>query len=255
MSHIDRVNKKDAKNFVGQKSETHPIQPEKGETGCVLGAGGDENGWGRVQPDEKTQCPNQSEHHSHATHAKRKPAKTQCFRRFCGRGSRDRFAAERHRRSLTPRHALRGAQPYLVAKSYCTLTKKSGTAEAIPDFLAGAEGLGSSAGSGAAPRWGAPSTDRGGSQGRRGSATGTHCPFGTRFCSGCGNTIQGPGEGQAYPVLPDKSQKSGAGLALREIFGAKTNGKSSLRHPQNLRESKQKEGFAKQNLKYGKETG
>ena len=36
-------------------------------------------------------------------------------------------------------------RPHLVAKSYRTLTKKSGTAEAIPDFfatgLAGAEGL------------------------------------------------------------------------------------------------------------------
>ena len=52
-----------------------------------------------------------------------------------------RFAAERHWRSLTPRHALRRAQPCLVAKSYRTLTKKSGTAKAIPDFLAGAEGL------------------------------------------------------------------------------------------------------------------
>ena len=46
-----------------------------------------------------------------------------------------RFAAERHWRSLTPRHALRRAQPCLVAKSYRTLTKKSGTAEAIPDFF------------------------------------------------------------------------------------------------------------------------
>ena len=35
-----------------------------------------------------------------------------------------RFAAERHWRSLTPRHALRRAQPCLVAKSYRTLTKK-----------------------------------------------------------------------------------------------------------------------------------
>ena len=71
-----------------KNSETHPKSSEKGETGCVLGAGGDENGWKRIKPGEKTQCPNQSEHHSHATHAKRKPAKTQCFRRFCGRGRR-----------------------------------------------------------------------------------------------------------------------------------------------------------------------
>ena len=102
---------------------------------------------------------NQSAPHSHATHEKRKPAKTQCFRRFCGRGRRtwsrlparvllpggerpapteagaETGAAERHWRSLTPRHALRRAQPCLVAKSYRTLTKKSGTAQAIPDFF------------------------------------------------------------------------------------------------------------------------
>ena len=72
----------------GKNSETHPEKPEKGETGCVLGAGENGSGWERVKPDEKTQCPNQSEHHSHATHAKRKPAKTHCFRRFCGRGRR-----------------------------------------------------------------------------------------------------------------------------------------------------------------------
>ena len=47
-----------------------------------------------------------------------------------------RFAAERHWRSLTPRHAPQaGLRAYLVAKSYRTLTKKSGTAEAIPDFF------------------------------------------------------------------------------------------------------------------------
>ena len=41
-----------------------------------------------------------------------------------------------------PRHAPQaGPRAHLVAKSYRTLTKKSGTAKAIPDFLAGAEGL------------------------------------------------------------------------------------------------------------------
>ena len=34
-----------------------------------------------------------------------------------------------------PRHALRGAQPLLVAKTSRSLTKKSGTAKAIPDFF------------------------------------------------------------------------------------------------------------------------
>ena len=45
-------------------------------------------------------------------------------------------AAERHWRSLTPRHAPQESlRAHLVAKSYRTLTKKSGTAEAIPDFF------------------------------------------------------------------------------------------------------------------------
>ena len=35
-----------------------------------------------MQTDVKTHCLNQREHQNHATHAKRKPAKTQCFRRF-----------------------------------------------------------------------------------------------------------------------------------------------------------------------------
>ena len=32
--------------------------------------------------DEKTHCLNQREHHNHTTYEKRKPAETQCFRRF-----------------------------------------------------------------------------------------------------------------------------------------------------------------------------
>ena len=34
-----------------KNSETHPEKPEKGKTGCVLGAGGDGNGWGRMRKD------------------------------------------------------------------------------------------------------------------------------------------------------------------------------------------------------------
>ena len=54
-----------------------------------------------------------------------------------------RFATERHWRSLTPRHAPQaGLRAHLVAKSFRTLTKKPGTAKAIPDFLEMAKGLG-----------------------------------------------------------------------------------------------------------------
>ncbi len=87
-------------------------------------------------------------------------------------------------------------------------------------FVAGAEGLVSAAASGAAPWWGAPSTDRGGSQGRRGSATGTHCPFGTRFCSGCGNAPQGTGEGRCCPVPAASPRESGVILVLRAALAA-----------------------------------
>ena len=38
-----------------KNSETHPEKPEKGETGCVLGAGGRCSGWRRMKPGEKTQ--------------------------------------------------------------------------------------------------------------------------------------------------------------------------------------------------------
>lgn len=113
-----------------KKSEAHPAKPEKGETGCVLGAGGDEDGWERIKPGAKSRTLNQREPHNRATHAKRKPAKTQCFRRFCGKDRRtwsrllprvplpngkrpalaeagaETGAAERHRGSLAPRHAI-----------------------------------------------------------------------------------------------------------------------------------------------------
>ena len=53
-----------------------------------------------------------------------------------------RLAAERHWRSLAPRHALRRAQPHLVAKTFGTLTKNGEVSTRLTSpFLAGAEGL------------------------------------------------------------------------------------------------------------------
>ena len=132
----------------GKNSETHPEKPEKGETGCVLGAGGDENGWKRIKPGEKTRCPNPNEHQNHATHAKRKPAKTQCFRRFLAgaEGLVSAAVSVGPGRSppgcRPPRHALRRAQPCLVAESLCALTKNREASIVLASlFLAGAEGL------------------------------------------------------------------------------------------------------------------
>ncbi len=96
-----------------KKERRTRVHAKTAEVGCVMGAGEDGNGWGRIKPDEKTRCPNQNAPDDHATRAKRKPAKTQCFRRFCGRGRRTclacwlgQLAAERHWRSLAPRHAV-----------------------------------------------------------------------------------------------------------------------------------------------------
>ena len=126
----------------GKNSETHPEKPEKGETGCVLGAGEDENGWKRIKPGEKTGVRTKMHQMTMQHVQKENRRKPSVFAGFVagaeglGLGCRlGRFAAERHWRSLTPRHALRRAQPCLAAKSYRTLTKKSGIAEAIPDFL------------------------------------------------------------------------------------------------------------------------
>ena len=92
----------------GKNSETHPEKPEKGETGCVLGAGAGGSGWERIKPGAKTRSPNQNEPQNHATHEKRKPAKTQCFRRFFGRGRRTWFR-------LPPR-SVRGRAPLALAR-------------------------------------------------------------------------------------------------------------------------------------------
>ena len=90
-----------------KKERRTRVHAKTAEVGCVLGAGGDENGWGRVKPGEKTRCPNQREHQNHATHAKRKPAKTQCFRRFFGRGRRT--------WSRLPPRSVRGRAPLALA--------------------------------------------------------------------------------------------------------------------------------------------
>ena len=71
-----------------KKERRTRVHAKTAEVGCVMGAGEDGNGWGRIKPDEKTRCPNQNAPDDHATHAKRKPAKTQCFRRLFGRGRR-----------------------------------------------------------------------------------------------------------------------------------------------------------------------
>ena len=82
--------------------------------------------------------------------------------------------------------------------------KKSGIAEAIPDFFwQGQKDLVS------APLRSA----------RNLRATGTHSPLGTRFWSGCGRAHQGEGKGRCHPVPSASPREAGAGLVLRALFG------------------------------------
>ena len=102
----------------GKNSETHPEKPEKGETGCVPGAGEGGSGWRRMKPGEKTRK------------ARRKP------RDGLVSAAASVGAGRSPQATSAPRHAPQESlRAHLVAKSYRTLTKKSGTAEAIPDFF------------------------------------------------------------------------------------------------------------------------
>ena len=49
-----KAERKFCRSKEGKNSETHPIQPEKGETGCVLGAGEGSSGWRRMWADSPT---------------------------------------------------------------------------------------------------------------------------------------------------------------------------------------------------------
>ena len=94
----------------GKNSETHPEKPEKGETGCVPGAGEGCSRYGRVgKPEIRTKMHQIAMQHMKKGN-RRKPS---VFAGFLAgaeglslAGRLGRFAAERHWRSLTPRHAV-----------------------------------------------------------------------------------------------------------------------------------------------------
>ena len=108
--------------------------------------------WRGVQPVRtggETRNPNQNAPDSNATHEKRKPAKTQCFRRLFGRGRRT--------LSRLPARSARGRAPLALARP-TTRTARGAAAPCCQDiphaneknqvpqkryltFLAGAEGL------------------------------------------------------------------------------------------------------------------
>ena len=82
-----------------KNGETHPIQPEKGETGCVLGAGESSSGWRRMRADGKGRSEQGRGGRLLLSLAKMEG-------RTCLACRLGRFATERHWRSLAPRHAV-----------------------------------------------------------------------------------------------------------------------------------------------------
>ena len=128
------------------KEENAPGSGQKRRTRVRFGCW---RGVRQVQGGGETQNPNQNAPHKHTTHEKGNRRKPSVFAGFVagaeglGLGCRlGRFAAERHWRSLTPRHALRRAQPHLVAEPLCPLTKNREASIVLTSlFLAGAEGL------------------------------------------------------------------------------------------------------------------
>ena len=101
-----------------------------------------------MQTDGKTRSSNQSEPHSRATQAKRKPAKTQCFRRFFGRGRRTCLGCRLGRAWTQPTGlqapTTRTAQG--AAVPCCQILPHTNEKSQVPHkryltFLAGAEGL------------------------------------------------------------------------------------------------------------------
>ena len=107
-----------------------------------------------------------------------------------------------------PRHAPQaGLRAHLVAKSYRTLTKKSGTAEAIPDFFGRGRRTWSPLRSGRLVACVPPARTR---------------PSARGFGVDVGEHTGGTGEGQCCPVSNASPGEDGAGLVLWEIFRAKT---------------------------------
>ena len=176
-----------AENFASEKQRKRekrtrksPKRAKPGAFWVLEGMETDENGSNQMRkPSVRTKVNHKTMQHMQKEN-RQKPRVSAGFvagAEGLGLGCRlGRFAAERHWRSLTPRHAPQaGLRAHLVAKSYCTLTKKSGTAEAIPDFFG------------------------------RGRRTRT---LGTRFWSGCGGSAPGSKRTMLLTDFSRQAQKS-----------------------------------------------
>ena len=82
-----------------EKRENAPGKAEKGETGCVLGAGGGSSGWRRMRADGKGRS--EQGRGGRLLLSLAKMEGRTCLACWLGQ-----LAAERHWRSLAPRHAV-----------------------------------------------------------------------------------------------------------------------------------------------------
>ena len=144
-----QVAQKPRRKFCGKKTakkrKTHPIQPEKGEPGCVLGAG---EGCSRCRRVRKPKIRTKMNHIAMQHIKKGNRRKPSVFAGFLAgaeglvSAAASVGAGRSPQATSAPRHALRGAQPCLVAESLCALTKNREASIVLASlFLAGAEGL------------------------------------------------------------------------------------------------------------------
>ena len=103
MSAMRQDAQKLARKFCAQKTaeknKTHPKSSKKGETGCVSGAGGGSSGWRRMRADGKGRS--EQGRGGRLLLSLAKMEGRTCLACWLGQ-----LAAERHWRSLTPRHAV-----------------------------------------------------------------------------------------------------------------------------------------------------
>ena len=103
MSAMRQDAQKLARKFCAQKTaeknKTHPKSSKKGETGCVSGAGGGSSGWRRMRADGKGRS--EQGRGGRLLLSLAKMEGRTCLACWLGQ-----LAAERHWRSLAPRHAV-----------------------------------------------------------------------------------------------------------------------------------------------------
>ena len=124
--------------FCSQKTakmeKTHPVWAEKGETGCVLGAGEECSRCGRVgEPEIRTNVNPTPIQHVQKENRRKPGVFAGCVAGAEGlvSAAASVSAGRSPQATSAPRHAPQESlRAHLVAKSYRTLTKKSGAAEA-----------------------------------------------------------------------------------------------------------------------------